>query len=143
MEKVNLHKQKLYAVIAAGVGFIAVLLPWWSYSIGEFGFGGYSVNGLHDLGVITFLGFIGAGIIPFVMGDKTKPFEGQAKTIEAACFAGAALFALIQFLRQTHFTSFGLYLSILAGIGGAVIVYVLKPEQLDSKKPPTPPSPGQ
>jgi peptidoglycan/LPS O-acetylase OafA/YrhL len=145
MEQMNLHKQKLYALITAGVGLIAVFLPWWKVSYGGFGvFGGlgsYSVNGMHDLGIITFLGFIGAGVATFIMGDKSKPFEGQAKMIVAGCFAGAGLFALIQFLRQTSFTSFGLYLSILAGIAGAVLVYVLKPEQLEGKKPPTPPPP--
>lgn len=141
MEQINLHKQKLYALIVAAVGLIAVFLPWWKISYGGFGsFGGLgsvSVNGMHDLGIITFLGFIGAGVVTFAMGDKTKPFEGQAKMISAACFAGAGLFALIQFLRQTSFTSFGLYLAILAGVAGAVIVYVLKPEQLEGKKPPS------
>jgi peptidoglycan/LPS O-acetylase OafA/YrhL len=140
MQQVNLHKQKLYAVIAAAIGFISVLLPWWKFSYGFGGFGGgYSINGLRDLGIITFLGFIGAGVVTFLMGDKTKPYEGQQKMIAAACFAGAALFALIQFIRQSHFTSIGLYLAILAGAAGAVIVYVLKPEQLEGTKPPAPP----
>ena len=90
---------------------------------------------MHEIGIIAFLGFAGAVVLCF-LGDKTKPFEGQFKMIAAACFAGAALIALIQFLRQTSFTSFGLYLALLAGIAGAVIVYVLKPEQLEGKKPP-------
>lgn len=136
MENLNLHKQKLYALIAAGVGLIACFLPWWSFSFG--GFGGYSINGMHDLGILSFLGFVGAGVVTFVMGDKTKAFDGQPKLIVSACFAGAGLFAIIQFLRQSSFTTFGLYLAILAAIGGAVIVYVLKPEQLEGKKPPTP-----
>jgi len=122
-----------------------VFLPWWKVSYGGFGgyggLGSYSVNGMHDLGIITFLGFIGAGVLTFAMGDKTKPFEGQPKMIVAACFAGAGLFALIQFLRQTSFTSFGLYIAILAGIAGAALVYVIKPEQLDGKKPPSAPPP--
>jgi hypothetical protein len=145
MEQINLHKQKLYAVIVAAIGLIAVFLPWWKVSYGGFGgyggLGSYSVNGMHDLGIITFLGFIGAGIITFVMGDKTRPFEGQAKMIVALCFAGAGLFALIQFLRQTKFTSFGLYLAILAAVAGTIIVYFLKPEQIEGKKPPTTPVP--
>ena len=144
MEQINLHKQKLYALIVAGVGLIAVFLPWWKFSYG--GFGGYgglgalSVNGMHGLGIITFIGFIAAGVATFAMGDKTKPFEGQAKMITAACFAGAGLFALIQFLRQTSYTSFGLYLAILAGVAGTIIVYFLKPEQIEGKKPPVPPA---
>jgi peptidoglycan/LPS O-acetylase OafA/YrhL len=138
MENLNLHKQKLYALIVAGVGLISVFLPWWKISFGGFGIGSYSVNGMRDLGILTFLGFIGAGVVTFAMGDKTKAFDGQPKMIAAACFAGAGLFALIQFLRQTSYTSFGLYLAILAGAAGAVLVYVIKPEQLEGKKPPTP-----
>lgn len=139
MEQINLHKQKLYALIVAAVGLISVFLPWWSIDLGFLG--SHSQNGMKDLGILTFLGFIGAGGIIFLMGDKTKPFDGQAKLISAACFAGAGLFALIQLLRFSRATSFGLYLAILAGIAGAVIVYVLKPEQLEGKKPPTPSSP--
>ena len=122
-----LHKQKQYALIIAGIGVIAMFLPW--YKI-PFGFVSGSVNGLHDVGIIAFLGFLAAGVLVFLSGDKTKPFEGQFKLIAAGCFAGAALFTLIQFLNQTHFTSFGMWLSLLAGIAGAVLVYVLKPEQL-------------
>jgi hypothetical protein len=133
MEQMNFHKQKLYALIIAGVGVISCLLPW--YKI-DFGFISNSVNGMHGVGIIAFLGFLGAGIVTFIGGDKARPFEGQFKLIAAACFAGAGLFALIQFISETRFTSFGLWLAIIAGIAGAAVVYVLKPEQLD-KKPPT------
>lgn len=127
----GMHKQKLYALIVAAVGLLSVFLPWWKFSLG--GFGGYSVNGLRDLGILTFLGFIGAGALIFAMGDKTKAYAGQEKLITAACFAGAGLFALIQFLRQSSFVGLGLYLSILAGIAGAVLVWFIKPEQLEKK----------
>lgn len=134
----NFHKQKLYALIAAGIGVIAMFLPWWKISFGGFGFGGgYSINGMHEIGIIAFLGFAAAGVATF-LGNKTKPFEGQFKLIAAGGFAVAALITLIQFLRLSSNSSFGIWLSLLAGIGGAVIVYVLKPEQLD-KKPPTVP----
>jgi hypothetical protein len=133
MEQMNFHKQKLYALIIAGVGVISCLLPW--YRI-DFGFVNSSVNGMHGVGIITFLAFIGAGVVTFIGGDKSKPFAGQFKLIAAGCFGGAALFALIQFLNQTTFASFGIWLAIIAGIAGGIVVYVLKPEQLD-KKPPT------
>jgi hypothetical protein len=122
----SLHKQKLYALIAAVVGIIACFLPWWSFGFGGFG---VSVNGMHDLGILAFLGFIGAGILSF-LGDKTKPFDGQFKMLTAGAFALAALITLIQFLRVSTGSSFGIWISLLAGIAGAVIVYVLKPEQL-------------
>lgn len=131
MEQMNFHKQKLYALIAAGVGVIAMFLPWWKVSF--MGFVSGSISGMHDLGILAFLGFLGAGILTF-LGDRSKPFEGQNKMIVAVCFGVAALITLIQFLRQTEFASFGIWLSLLAGIAGAVIVYVLKPEQLENKK---------
>lgn len=144
MENLNFHKQKLYALIIAAVGLIAMFLPWWKISYGGYGgFGGMSasVNGMHELGLLAFVGFVGAGVVAF-LGDKTKPFEGQMKMIAAACFGAAALISLIQFLRQTKFTSFGLYLAILAGVAGLVLLYVIKPEQLGtSTKPPAPPTP--
>ena len=135
MDQLNFHKQKLYALIAAGIGLIAMFLPWWKISFGGiFNVGGMgaSINGLHGLGILVFLGFAGAGVLSF-LGDKTKPFDGQFKLIAAGCFAGAALITLIQFLRASSFTGIGIWLSLIAGIGGAVIVYVLKPEQLQKK----------
>lgn len=145
MENLNLHKQKLYALIVAGVGLIAMFLPWWKISYGGYGgFGGVSINGMHEIGLLAFVGFVGAGIVTFVMGDKSKPYDGQVKMIAAACFGVAALICIIQFARQSKFTSFGLYLAILAGIAGAVIVYVMKPEQFKTgAKPPSPPTPPQ
>ena len=135
MENLNFHKQKLYSLIIAGVGAISCLLPWWKISFGE-SFGGYSINGLHGLGWLSFLGFIAAGVVTFVMGDKTKIYEGQEKTIVMACFGGAGGIALIQFLRQTSFASFGIFLAIIAGAAGVLwIMEIIKlPE---NKKPPT------
>jgi hypothetical protein len=129
MEQMNFHKQKLYALIAGIVGVISCFLPWWS--LGFFG----SINGMHDLGIIAFLGFLG-GIACCFLDDKTKAFEGQMRLIAAGCFAGASIFTLIQFARVSGFvgTGFGLWLSFLTGIAGAIIVYVLKPAQLESKK---------
>lgn len=121
MENLNFHKQKLYALAMAVLGVIAHLLPWWRFSFGSFG--GYSVNGLHELGILSFLAFIGAGVVTFIRGDKTKPYEGQDKTIVAACFGGAGAIALLQFLRVSSYTSFGLYLAILAGVAGALWVW--------------------
>jgi peptidoglycan/LPS O-acetylase OafA/YrhL len=134
MEQMNFHKQKLYALIAGAVGVISCFLPWWSFNISFLGqrFGGGSVNGMHDLGIIAFLGFAG-GVVLCFLEDKTKPFEGQLKLIAAACFGGAALLTLIQFLRASSNTSFGLWLSFVCGVAGAVIVWVLKPEQLENK----------
>lgn len=130
MEQLKFHKQKLYALIIAGVGVISVFLPWWKISFMGFG---SSVSGLRDLGIITFLGFIAAGVATFLDKEKDKPYSAQFKLIAAGGFAAAALFAIIQYIRISQFTSFGLWLAIIAGVAGAVVVYVLKPEQLEGK----------
>ena len=117
----GLNKQKMYALILAAVGVISCILPWWKISYGGYGIG-VSINGLHELGWLTFLGFIGAGVVTFVMGDKTKEYAGQEKMIVMACFGVAAAIALIQFLRQTKFVSFGIFLAIAAGVLGLLLV---------------------
>jgi hypothetical protein len=122
----GLHKQKLYALIVAAIGLLSCFLPWWSFGGGSYM--GYrapsiSVSGMHDLGIIAFLAFAGAGVVTFVMGDKTKPFEGQVKTIVAACFAGAGGIALIQLLRSMHGLGFGIFIAIAAGVIGALFVW--------------------
>jgi hypothetical protein len=122
MENLKLHKSKLYALILAAVGVIACILPWWHISYGGYGIG-VSINGLHELGWISFLGFIGAGVVTFAMGDKSAPYVGQEKMITAACFGGAGAIALIQFLRQTHYVSFGIFIAIAAGVLGALWVW--------------------
>lgn len=120
MENLNFHKQKLYALILAIVGVIACLLPWWKISFG--GFGGVSINGLHDLGWLSFFGFLGAAIVTFVMGDKTTTYAGQEKTIILVCFAVGGGIALIELLRKSSFASIGVFLAIIAGALGVLWV---------------------
>jgi hypothetical protein len=78
----GLHKQKLYCLILAGVGLIALLLPWRTIS-------GFSVASL-----IALLG-VGGIVAATFMGDKTKPYEGQTRMIALASFAAIALAAIL------------------------------------------------
>jgi len=135
MGQIKFHNQKLCTLIIAAIGVISCLLPWWSTPSFDFlgqKIGGFSINGMHDMGIIAFLAFVAAGVVSFI-GDKAKPFEAQNKLIPAACFAAAALFTLIQFIRISTGTAIGIWLSLLAGIAGVVAVYVLKPEQFERK----------
>jgi hypothetical protein len=143
MENLNLHKSKIIGLIIAAVGIISCLLPWWHVSFGGlYGIGGgYSINGLHRLGIVTFIAFIGAGIVPVLLGDKTKPFEGQAKMITAALFGGAAFFALLTLVFNLHFLSFGIFLAIAVGVIGALFVWGMV--KMPENKPPTTPTPPQ
>ena len=128
MEQRIFHKQKLYALLAGLVGVITCFLPWWSLGFFE------SVNGLHDIGILVFFTFLGAMACCF-MGDKSKPFQAKMRLMAVGCFAGAVLFTLVQFARVSGFagTAVGIWLSLLAGIAGAIIVLVLKAEQLENK----------
>ena len=69
------------------------------------------------------------------MGDKSKPFQAKMRLMAVGCFAGAVLFTLVQFARVSGFagTAVGIWLSLLAGIAGAIIVLVSKAEQLENK----------
>ena len=129
----GLHKQRLYALIIAAVGVLSCILPWWKISYG--GYGGISINGLHDLGWVTFLGFIAAGVLAFIRGDKSRILDGQDRMLVAGAFAVAGAVALIQFLRQTKFASFGIFLAIAAGIIGALLIWGIV-KMPDNKRPP-------
>jgi hypothetical protein len=138
MENLNLHKQKMYALIVAGVGLISLFLP-----VSYGGFGGGSVNGLHGEGLIALLGVGGVTAAAF-MGDKTKPFEGNARYIAMAGFGAMILGALIAFLsvsgkgRGVVKPGFGIWLEIIAGAVG--LLFLLGIIKMPQNKPPTTPN---
>lgn len=122
MEQLNLHKQKLYALIIALVAFISLLLPWLTTS-----FGG-SLNGLRGLGLLSLLG-IGAVVALSLMGDKSKEYDANAKKLVMGGFGAIVLGALL-FLLTKNSTygggilgsllkpGLGLWLCIIAGLAG-------------------------
>src|ERR1700738_1281698 len=94
MENLNLHKQKLYALIVAAVGLIAMLLPWQTYTLAiqfggmNFGGGGKgSINGFNGWGWISLLGIL-AVVVASLIGDKTKTYDDNSKKIALAGFGG-------------------------------------------------------
>lgn len=121
MENLNLHKQKLYSLIIAGVGLIALFLPWAKVSYG--GFGGGSVNGLRGEGLIALLGIAAVAVACF-MGDKTKVFEGNMKFVAMGGYGAMILGALIAFLnvsgkgRGIVKPGLGIWLEIIVGAVG-------------------------
>jgi hypothetical protein len=126
-----MHKQKLYALIAAGAGFISLLLPWRTLL-------GYSLtNGFNGAGILALLGVIGVGIASF-MGDKTKEFDPNTKMIAMVSFGAIALAALITILTKFHGaptgSGFGVWLAIIVGLAGLawVMGFIKIPE---TKKP--------
>ena len=147
MQQVNLHKSKIISLVIALVGIISCFLPWWRVSYGGYGEilglgGAVTINGLHKLGIVAFLAFIAAGVVPVIIGDKTKPFEGQEKMITTICFGAAVLFTLITLLANSKFLSFGIFIALIAGAIGALFVWgiVKMPENKPASTPP--PSPA-
>lgn len=138
MDNLGLHKQKLYAVIAAGVALISLFLPWATVSFG--GYGGGSVNGLRGEGLITLLG-VGAVAAASFMGDKAKVYEGNFKNIALGGFGAIIAGALIAFIsvsskgRGVVKPGFGIYIAILVGVAGLLFLLgIIKVP--DNKKPP-------
>jgi hypothetical protein len=129
----SLHKQKLYSLIIAGVAFIALLLPWFSFFIA-------STNGLRGWGILSLLG-IGGVVAASFLGDKTKPYDDTFRKVAMASFGAIGLGALLFFIRISSAglgnIGFGLWLCLIAGVLG--LLFVLGIIKLpDTKKPPAP-----
>lgn len=123
MENLNLHKQKLYTLIIAGVGLISLILPWRTIR-------GFKVaTGFNGLGLIALLGVIGV-IVAVFMSDKTKPFEGQSKQIALGSFGLIALGAVLVLVTKASYMGykistspgFGAFIAIAVGAVGALFL---------------------
>ena len=140
----NFHKQKLYALILAGVGLISLLLPWLT-------FGGFTIrNGFSSWGILSLLG-IGGVVLASFMGDKTKPYDETFKKLALASFGAIALGGLLTFFTKgsaggrgmfaiSANVGFGVWLAIfvgLAGLGWITGIIKLPPPN----PPPPPPKP--
>ena len=151
MEKVNLHQQKLYALIVAAVALIAMFLPWTVQRIPGFemfgqgiGGGSSSMNGFRSVGFLSFLGIIGV-VVASLMGDKTKEYDSNSKMIAMASFGAIAAGALIYFLLVSSknkaygaSAGIGVWIALIVGLAGLAWVAGLIKMQ---PKPPAPPAP--
>lgn len=119
----TMNTQRKFMMIAAGVGVIAMFLPWIRISL--FGFGSESINGFHDTGILVFLCFVACGVIAF-MGDQQAPL-GKTMWMASLIAGGlAAVLMIIFFLRgmdAISYISFGFYLSLLAALGLVYAIY--------------------
>jgi hypothetical protein len=132
MSPLNFHKQKLYALIAAVVALVALLLPWITVN-----FLGYSTsaNGLRGWGILSLLGVIGVFALT-LMGDKLQDYNQPFRKYVAICFGAIAVGALLFLLRKGSMgggiygadivrTGIGLWICLLAGIAGAAFTFGL------------------
>ena len=151
MEKVNLHQQKLYALIVAVLALIAMFLPWTAQKnpLAYFGGGGsLNLNGFRSVGFLSFLGIIGV-VIASLMGDKTKGYDAQSKMIAMGSFGAIAAGALIYFLlvatrNKAYGASggIGIWIALIAGLAGLAWVsgMIKMQPKAPTPPPPTPPA---
>jgi hypothetical protein len=140
MDQMNFHKQKLFALIVAGIALISLMLPW--ISINFLG-ASQSVNGFRRWGILSLIGIIGVGGLTF-MGNKAEDYTAEFRKYVMAAFGAIALGALLFLLRKNSVmgggifgdivkTGFGLWLCLLAGLAGLALTYGLI--KVPDKKP--------
>lgn len=98
-------------LIAAAGGVVCMFLPWVSFL-------GFSINGMHDWGVLVFLCFVVAGVMAFI-GDQTKNLPPTNWMIALIASAIAALVMVINFFNLTDSLgglSFGFYGAVAAAV---------------------------
>jgi len=112
-------------LIAAAVGVISMFLPWWSISFG--GFGGGSVSGMHEVGILVFFCFAAAGVIAY-LGDQTTNLNQTNWMIALVAGGIAALITVIKFFDTPPLVDrgFGLYLSLIAAIGLVAVAFMFR-----------------
>ena len=132
MEQMNFHKQKLYSLVAAGLAFISLILPW--VSIDVMGFSN-SINGFRSWGILSLLGVLAvAGFT--LLGDKTQEYNNEFKRYVMIAFGAIALGAVLFFIRKNSMaggaffgsavkTGIGVWICLIAGLAGFALVYGL------------------
>ena len=116
----TMHTQRKMILIAAVVGLLATLLPW--YRVSVFGFS-QSINAWHGIGMLAPLGFALAGVMAF-LGNQSLPLT-STNWFLALAGGALALLAVIIFWTNTPGSialgvggvSFGLYIALIAAIG--------------------------
>ncbi|RYG51098.1 MAG: hypothetical protein EOO01_09225 [Chitinophagaceae bacterium] len=103
MDFQTMNKQRKYLLIIAGIGIIAMFLPWIRISI--MGIVAGSTNGMHDTGILVFLCFLGCGILAF-LGDQSKPLDKTMWMITMVLAGIAAIIMLIWLFRMMDTMSF-------------------------------------
>jgi hypothetical protein len=130
MDQLNFHKQKLYSLIAAGIAFVALLLPW----INVFGLSTW--NGLRGWGMLSLIGVIAVVVLTFMEKNKSTEYSPENKKYAMIAFGAIALGALLFFLRKNAAiggglfndsvrTGIGLWICLVAGLAGVALLYGL------------------
>jgi hypothetical protein len=149
---INLHQQKIGALIGAALGLLGMILPWSVVNLGGFGgFGGgsQSSNGFGGWGILSLIGVVGV-IIASLIGDKTKVFDPNFKLVAMGSFGAILLGAFIVFMQISGNRGFGLktgiglWICIIAGVLGILWcagIIKMPPKTTTASTPTTPPAP--
>ena len=117
-----MNKQRKFILIAAAVGFIAMFLPWFDMVI-------FSINGMHDKGILVFICFVVAGVIAY-FGDQTKSLEKTPWFVALIAGVLATVLMVWFFLESTGTygvpLAFGFYIAGLAAIGVVISAYIFR-----------------
>lgn len=124
----DFNKQRLFIVIAAGIGLLSAFLPWAKVSI--FGISDTSM-GLSVGAWVSMLLYAGAGAMAFT-DDKSIALEKGKKNIMVILGGLGALFSLFKIIQISSESmmsaGFGCYLSLLAGLALVGIYFFVSDE---------------
>jgi len=131
-----MHKQRLFILIAAGVGLIGAVMPWQTASAGIFGSASVSAFGSGWVGYATIAGILGAAGILFKDSDKSAVLAVDTKKIVLGAGGAVAVFSLLAILIiSTNSTSvfgvgvslgMGPFITLLAGVAILGIPFSIK-----------------
>ena len=116
----NLHKQKLYSLVIAGLALITLFLPW--ITVGFLG----SLNGFRGWGIFSLLGILGVAVTAFA-GNKTMAYDDTMRKVAAGAFGAIALGALIFALTKSSSygpfagTGVGTWICLVVGLMGLIL----------------------
>jgi hypothetical protein len=121
----NMHKQRLFIVVAGAIGVLSAFLPWATVSFMGFS---TSASGIDGGDGWLSLALFGAAIgLAVANGDKNLVLEGGMKKAVAGIGAGVTALMLFELLNiGLSWASYGVYFSILAGAAVMAIPFVIK-----------------
>jgi len=131
-----MHKQRIFILVAAGVGLLGCLLPWQVASAGFFGTISANAFGSGWVGYATLAGVLAAAGIMFKDTDKTTVIPADTRKIVLAAGGAVVLFSLLAIIiissGATGAYGFGVsmgmgpILTFVAGVGILGVPFAIK-----------------
>jgi len=122
MDFQSMSKQRKFILIAAGIGIIGMFLPWV-----DIGF--ISANGMHGVGILLFLCFLGCGILS-LLGDQKSNLNSTYWMLTLIFSALIALIMIIKFLDIPSgaygIIGYGFYVALLSSVAIALACYMFR-----------------